>query len=601
MLFCVEFYCLYKYEQKGNEMKKKSRNMVRGIILIASVLAIAMSALIGYIGFNHIQSAYYTSFSEGLQAAAILLENQISNQYEGDWSLSEDGQLLKGGVAVHDNYQRQLDNLNKQTGMHFTIFYGDTRYITSLTDATTGKRMEGTKASDAVIAEVLRHGNEYLAKNFEIGGQNWYAYYLPLKNSDGTTAGMVFAGRDTTIVAKNMQAAGTAILATFLFFFVFNLIVARLIISRTSKAIRDIVDGLQNLEEGELSFYINDRTFNRKDELGVIASSSAQVRDKLQDVISATKKLSEDVTKSGESLATSAESASRVAEQVTTAVEDISRGAASQAESVENSVNNTIEMGDSIDDITDRIEVLSAAANDMMTGAQRTVDTLGSLMDKNVDVMSSMQDINTQIRNTNDSVKSIAEASNMITEIAEQTHLLSLNASIEAARAGEYGKGFSVVASEIGNLSKQSKEAAVSIKSIVELLVEESQKNVQIIEKLSESMQEQNEQLTNTKDDMDAVVENVNNVDHSTKQISEKIHLLNQLKTSFADIIQELSAISQQNAASTEETNASMEELNATFSLISNAASDLRDMAETLNEKMAFFSLQSQEENQKTA
>ncbi len=573
-------------------MKKKSRNMVRRIILIASALACLMAATIGVIGYNHIKEAYLTSFSEGLHAAAILLENQLSNELPGDWSLSEDGQLLKGETAIHDLYQDQLDTLNKQTGMHFTLFYGDTRFVTSLTDAETGKRMEGTKASDTVISEVLGRGNEYLAENFQIGGQDWYAYYIPLKNSDGSVVGMVFAGRDTSIVASNMKAAARAIAVTFVLFFLFNWGVARALITQSTRSMRDIVSGLQSLEGGELSFYINDRTFNRKDELGVIASSSAQVRDKLQDVISATKKLSEDVTNSGVSLASSAEAASRVAEQVTCAVEDISRGAQSQAESMENSVNNTTEMGESIDDITERIEDLSAAANDMLTGANRTVDTLENLMAKNEDVMSSMQDINEQIRQTNNSVKDIAEASNIITAIAEQTHLLSLNATIEAARAGEYGKGFTVVASEIGQLSAQSKQAAVSIKKIVETLVNESQKSVDTIEELSESMKEQNNQLTSTKDDMDSVVVNVNNVDSSTKMIAEKIHLLNELKTGFSDIISELSAISQQNAASTQETNASMEELNATFSLISEAANDLRSMAETLNEKMAFFTLE---------
>ena len=572
-------------------MKTKNRNMVRTIIVIASVLALLMAACVGIIGFRNIQKAYLTSFSEGLHAAAVLLNDEVSNQFEGDWTLSEDGQLMKGDVAVHDIYQAQLDALHEKTGMHYTLFYGDTRFVTSLTDATTGQRMEGTKASETVVSEVLSSGNEYLASNFEIAGQDWYAYYLPLKNSDGSVVGMVFAGRDTTIVKANMDAALRSIIFTFIGFFLFNFGVARYLISTSTRSIRDIVSGLKNLEDGELSFYINDRTFNRKDELGVIAESSAMVRDKLQDVISATKKLSDDVTLSGEKLASSAESASNVAEQITAAVEDISRGAASQAESMENSVANTNQMGDSIDEITEKIEDLSNSANEMMSGAQRTVETLNDLMGKNQGVMSSMQDIHNQIRTTNDSVKNIAEASNMITAIAEQTHLLSLNASIEAARAGEYGKGFSVVATEIGNLSQQSKEAAVSIKQIVESLVAESQKNVETIELLGKSMQEQNTQLNTTKDDMDVVVENVNNVDSSTKVISKKIHLLNELKAGFSDIIAELSAISQQNAASTEETNASMEELNATFSLISGAANDLRDMAETLNEKMAFFTL----------
>ncbi len=571
---------------------KRKRNMVRTIILIATVLACLMCTLIGIIGYNHIKEAYYTSFSEGLRAAAVLLDNQVTHQVEGDWSVSEDGQLLKGDMEVHDMIQGQLDDLNQKTGMHFTLFYGDTRYVTSLTDATTGMRMEGTKASDTVVAEVLNGGNEYLAENAQIAGQDWYAYYLPLMNTDGTVVGMVFAGRDTSIVEANLKKAANAIILTFVIFFFFNWGVARIIITRSTRSIRDIITGLKQLEDGDLFLYIDDRTFNRRDELGTIANSTAQVRDKLQDVIRTTKELSADVTKSGVSLATSAETASNVAEQVTSAVEDISRGATSQAESVENSVNNTNEMGESIDDITERVGELTAAASDMMTGANRTVETLNNLMTTNQGVMNSMQDINAQIRLTNDSVKDIAEASNAITAIAEQTHLLSLNASIEAARAGEYGKGFSVVATEIGNLSNQSKEAAVSIKKIVETLVGESQKSVETIEQLSEDMKAQNNQLTSTKDDMDAVVINVSNVDNSTKMIADKLNTLNELKSNFADIMAELSAISQQNAASTEETNASMEELNATFALISDAAADLRNMAETLNEKMEYFSLE---------
>ena len=573
--------------------------MVRGIILIASALALAMAATVGVIGFNHIKSAYANSFAEGLKAAAILLESELSSEVKGDWSLSDDGELLKGDNYVHDSYQAQLDSLHERTGMDYTVFYGDTRYITTLIDTERNFRMEGTKASSSVANEVL-NGNEYLASNFELAGKNWYAYYLPLKNSDGSVVGMIFAGRDTSIMDINVKAAARAIIGTFVGFFLFNFGVARFLISRTTKSIRDIVNGLQQLEDGELSFYIHDRTYNRKDELGVIAASSAQVRDKLQDVISATKKLSEDVTESGIKLANSAATASSVAEQVTCAVEDISRGATSQAENVESSVNNTQEMGNSIDEIAKKVENLTEAAEEMLTGANRTVDTLNSLMKKNESVMSSMQDIDAQIRLTNDSVKNIAEATVMITDIADETHLLSLNASIEAARAGDYGKGFSVVATEIGILAAQSKQAADSIKKIVETLVNESQKSVETIGHLSNEMKDQNERLNSTKEDMDVVVENVNNVDSSTKIISEKMHMLDNLKTSFIDIIEELSAISQQNAASTEETNASMEELNATFALISEAASDLRNMAETLNEKMSFFTLDNMTDKKST-
>ncbi|MCR4999811.1 MAG: methyl-accepting chemotaxis protein [Lachnospiraceae bacterium] len=569
---------------------KKRGNMVRRIILIAAALALVMTAAIGIVGFSNIKKAYFDSFSEELKAAAYMMEHEINNEWEGDWSLSDGGQLRKGNTAIHDAYMKQVDQLHEKTGIHFTVFYGDTRYITSMTDEK-GNRMEGTQASGTVVEKVLKGGNEYLATNFDIGGKKWYAYYLPLVNSDGSVVGMLFAGRETTSVVVAMQHAGWIIVIMYIGFFLFNWAVARVLITRSTRSIKDITGGLKSLEDGELSFYIHDRTFNRTDELGLLAETSAQLRDRLQDVITVAKDLSAEVNKSGMNLANSAETAAHVADQVASAVEDISRGAVSQAENVESSMNNTNEMGDSIDDITTSVEGLSTAASDMMSGANRTVDALTDLMSKNQEVMASMQDINDQIRLTNDSVKNIADASSIITSISEQTNLLSLNASIEAARAGEYGRGFAVVAAEIGSLAEQSKKAAVSISQIVETLVAESEKSVETIDQLSGDMVAQNEQLNSTKSDMDVVVTNVNNVEHSTKVIADKIHLLNGLKNSFGEIIEELSAISQQNAASTQETNASMEELSATFALISEAAADLRVMAETLNEKMGYFTI----------
>ena len=72
-----------------------------------------MAACVGYIGFSHIKKAYFTSFAEGLHAAAILMDDEFANQYKGDWTLSEDGELMKGDTAVHDVYQQQLDVISR--------------------------------------------------------------------------------------------------------------------------------------------------------------------------------------------------------------------------------------------------------------------------------------------------------------------------------------------------------------------------------------------------------------------------------------------------------------------------------------------------------
>ena len=248
-------------------------------------------------------------------------------------------------------------------------------------------------------------------------------------------------------------------------------------------------------------------------------------------------------------------------------------------------------MGDNINEINVSVEDLSNATSEMLTAAKRTVDALDSLMEQNKTVMASMLDIDAQIKATNEAVKKIADASHSITEISSQTNLLSLNASIEAARAGDYGRGFGVVANEIGQLAQQSNTAAVTINEIVADLISDSTKSMEIIGELNDAFNKQSEQLGGTKTDMDGVVANVNNVGQNAQTISDKVQMLNSSKAQLVDLIAELSAISEENAASTEQTNASMEELNATFSLISDSATDLKELADNLNEKMNFFQL----------
>jgi methyl-accepting chemotaxis protein len=553
-------------------------------------MLIAMSIIVTAVGVSMVKKAYYDSFAEELHISALQV-SEMASQWSGDWSLNSDNELMKGDVAIHDIFQSQLDSLSEKTGISYTVFFQNVRKITTLTDSDTGLRMEGTTASEAVTSTVISGGSEYLSTDLEIGGNSWYAYYLPIRNSDGSVVGMIFAGRSTEDVESNLSSAAMKMNAVSAVVLLISFIIGLTMLLVSKKIVKDVVSGREKLGNGDLSASFDSKNISRKDEFGDIVRSADGLKNKLNEVISATLALSGEVTKSGDSLSTSAQTASHVSTQVAEAVGDISKGAVSQAESVETSASNTNEMGDSIDEIGVSVEDLSSATTQMLTAAKRTVEALDGLMEQNKTVMASMLDIDAQIKATNNAVKKIADASHSITEISSQTNLLSLNASIEAARAGDYGKGFGVVANEIGLLAQQSSTAATTINEIVEDLVTDSTKSMEIIEELNAAFNEQSSQLTSTKADMDGVVTGVNSVEQNTQTISDKVNMLNSSKAQLIDLIAELSAISQQNAASTEETNASMEELNATFALISNSASDLKDLADSLNQKMNFFQL----------
>ena len=185
----------------------------------------------------------------------------------------------------------------------------------------------------------------------------------------------------------------------------------------------------------------------------------------------------------------------------------------------------------------------------------------------------------TQTNITNESVQKIKEATVLIASIAEETNLLSLNASIEAARAGEQGKGFAVVASQIQKLAEQSNESASQIDEITNALISDSTKSVETIAQVRDIMNEQSEKMEKT----DSMFRQVNTgVDHamdSVNTITEKTELLNQSREKIIDVVQNLSAIAEENAASSQETSASITQVNTVVTDISDNASGLKDIA----------------------
>ena len=382
-----------------------------------------------------------------------------------------------------------------------------------------------------------------------------------------------------------------AIMAVVVIAMIASVILCIVIARKIANAVIQTKVAVDTLANGDLTTVVDSRALSRNDEIGDMGRGVEGFIGKLRQIVGGIQNSATSVLNSGEELSGSASQAADASSQVSSAVEEISKGAISQAESIQTAATNTADMGNDIDGITESIDQLSKQADDMQQSCRNAMDALNKLIAQNAGVVESVGVIDKQIRATNEAVEKIAEASNVITAISEQTNLLSLNASIEAARAGEAGKGFAVVATEIGSLAAQSGDAAVNIGQIVSNLVTESQKSVERLGDLNKEFEAQNEQLDSTKKDMESMAEGVRAVSESSQDISSRVENLNEAKNAVVGVIDDLSAISEENAASTQETNASMQELNATFEVINHSAAELRDLANKLNEEIEFFRL----------
>ncbi|MCR5098727.1 MAG: methyl-accepting chemotaxis protein [Lachnospiraceae bacterium] len=572
-------------------MKKQGLGLIGKIVLIAVISVVVTAAALVTVSGVRLKGTYNKLVMEELKATAEELNTSISSlNDDGDWSLGDDDIIYKGSDIIMEELSDLMDVLQGQTGVDFTLFYGDTRYLTTIRKAGTDERLIGTQASQKVIDATLTGGAEYAAYDLNIEGIPYMGYYTPLKNSDGSVVGMVFTGRPTEDLNKDFFSVLAFLIVIAIVIVIIVTVIGIWLNKRISAQMLDVTDSLNVLSDGKLDTTIQDDVCARSDELGTMGMSARSLIEKLSDIITTTKNMSSQLSTSGNELARSSNNASSAAIQVSTAVDDISKGTVQTAESIQTAAEETTIIADGINMINESVETLNEASDTMKNYCDETMNALEVLLGQNAKLSESVETIAQTIDRTNDSAKSISGLTEEIDSIATQTNLLSLNASIEAARAGEAGKGFAVVAGEISNLAAQAAQSAGNINGIVSELFRVTQESVEIMSVLLENSKEQGAQLDATKAAMDKMDLGIKNVADSATEIESRAKELEEAKTTLNNLIEDLSAISEENAATTEETNASMQELSATFSVINDEAEDLKQLAADLSETMSYFS-----------
>ena len=576
-------------------MSQRKGKLIGKVALISCLAAAIGCIILTIIGIREVRATYLDMAEEELHTAVTIADSEFTMMWDGDWEWdgTSGETITKGGEPVYEEYLSTMESLKKETGLEYTVFFGDTRVITTLKKQGTNDYFINSQASAEVVNTVIKGNTPLYKPGLTIEGNDYYVYYSPLSNDDGTQVGMMFVGRDATAINNTINAVSILLIIVSIVVIAVLVVIGYIATKRGTAAMKEIADSIKEVADGNLTTEITKDLLARQDELGTISESILNLRNKLLDIIGTSVKLSGDVTLSGDNLANSAENASSASGLVANAVNDISNGAMTQAESVQESADNVSEIGSDIETITDNVSVLSTNTEDMKQACNNSMKALEILLKQNTNVMNSMKVIDEQIRNTNSSVQNIAESSKLITDIASQTNLLALNASIEAARAGESGRGFAVVADEIGKLASQSAETAEQINEIITVLTRESENSITTIVQMNEELSAQTGHLDETKQNMEKMQEGVDSVAINANEIASRVDNLENAKKNLVEIIDSLTAISQQNAASSAETKDSMDNLNSTFEVITKASEDLKDLAQQLYNKISYFTIDS--------
>jgi len=327
----------------------------------------------------------------------------------------------------------------------------------------------------------------------------------------------------------------------------------------------------------------------RQDEFGYMARAIDQLQKKLASTIDRIKGQSSKLYSSSDGMYKNAYSMSETSEQVDKAVSEIAEGASSQAGETQKATENVITIGNMIEEASQEVKDLNEMASGMQNSNQVAIGILQELGSVNEQTRNSIGDIARQTVTTNESASKIREVTGLITEIAEETNLLSLNASIEAARAGDAGRGFAVVASQIQKLADQSSSSAKQIEEIVDRLISDSEQAVATMDQVKAIISKQSEDVERTGNAFGEVSEGIKNSMSVIQSISEKVRTMDEARVNVVDTVQNLTAIAEENAASTQESSASVTSITGIAVNIEQSSGDLKQIAMDLDEDMKEF------------
>lgn len=559
------------------------------ILCLVFVVILLFSASVGTVMLKEITESMKQMATEKAKGDLALSSTYIDDVISGDWQV-KNNKLYKGQTQINGN-EELVDLLGEKTGDTITIFQGDTRVATNVMK--NGERAVGTQASSEVIAAVLKKGKCFYGQA-DVAGSSYQTAYMPLKDQNGNIIGMLYTGANQSILASLTQSLFTQFAIVLVIVIMLSVILVLVFTRKINKRLNALKSAFESAGNGDMTIEVSDKTGDELSELSVYYN---KMRMKLNDTIQTVQQSALQLASASQQLSAGAEETNQASEKITEAVQQIANGAQDQITRIENSESSLKQASADIRDISANTAAIADKGQLAQSKAdigQKEIANVQAQMDA---IHQSIQKSGEIIHQLDGRSKQIEQILSVITQIADQTNLLALNAAIEAARAGEQGKGFAVVADEVRKLAEESQQSAGQISKLIIEIQKDMNRSARSVEHVKTEAAEGVTMIQRTRDAFKEIAAatgeisaEISDLSASVTNISASAHQINDSFAANTADIKESTKNTRQAAALTEEQFAAMEEITA-------ASETLSQLAEELTGIISQFKMINQAEN----
>ncbi len=502
----------------------------------------------------------------GKPAVAVVAGTEVPFTIRASFPVMHDGKLV-GSVSIGTSLvtPAYLDWLKKLSGVNVTIFKGDTRVMTTIMQD--GKRAVGTKLqSPEILKAVLERGETVYSHN-NILGVDYNSAYWPVKDANGKIVGMWFVGMPIDELQRLERVAISNSIWIGVGLLVFQLILSFILGLKISAPIRKITAYAQAVADGNTEAQLD--VYSR-DDMGQLADSLRTMEDNLRKLVHDASEKAEEAHKRGEEAKLAMEEArvaqaqaeqakregmisaaaqiEEVVEQLNVSISDISEQVENTSGALDHAASRLAETATAMEEMNSTVlEVAKNAggASDISNAAKRKAEVGSEIVSRAVvgiqEVQRQSQALRDGMAQLDDHAKAISQIMGVISDIADQTNLLALNAAIEAARAGEAGRGFAVVADEVRKLAEKTMSSTTDVGNAIAAIQQSAGQSIQQVEKAVGNISEATEYSNK-----------------SGEALKEIVGMVDQT----ADEVRAIAAASEQQSATSEEINRSVADVN---------------------------------------